>query len=52
MSKEKSLYSKPSFIYKAFITERIMANETIVSAANYGELPRNVKYIISNLKEQ
>ncbi len=51
MTKEKSPYSKPIFAYKAFVTERIMANENIVSAANYGEIPKNVKYIISNLSE-
>lgn len=51
MSKEKSPYIKPSFIYKAFITEKTMSDD-IVSAVSYGELPQNVKYTISNIIEQ
>lgn len=51
MKKSKSDYYKPTLVFKTFITERTMA-DNIVSAAAYGELPKNVKYTLSQLNEQ
>lgn len=51
MAKSKLDYCKPTLVFKTFVTERTMAND-IVSAAAYGEPPKNVKYTLSQLSEQ